>query len=106
MSSPAIILEAIARLRCVMAQYNRGLVVLAPHILYTRHGELHIDATTISRDGNPPRETKIGTFKLDGLGELTLTEQPFTPFPLFEPEAEKYVGETLLAVEMPQDQSV
>lgn len=102
MSSPAIILESIARLRCVSATYNRGIVVLAPHILYTRHDELYIDATTISRDGNPPRETKVGTFKLDGLGDLALSDQEFEPFPLFEPESEKYVGVTLLAVEMPQ----
>lgn len=102
MSSPAIILESIARLRCVTATYNRGEVILAPHILYTRHDELYLDATTISRDGNPPREIKIGTFKLDGLGDLVLTDQPFDPFPLFEPEAEKYVGVTLLAVEMPE----
>ena len=100
MSSPAIILESIARLRCVTATYNRGIVVLAPHILYTRHDELYLDATTISRDGNPPRETKIGTFKLDGLGDLTLVdEQEFEAHPLFEPEAEKYTGTTLLAVE-------
>lgn len=99
MSSPAIALEAIARLRCVTATYNRGTVTLAPHILYTRHDELYIDATTIDRDGNPPREVKIGTFKLDGLGDLTLMEQDFAPNPLFEPEAEKYIGVTLLAVE-------
>lgn len=99
MSSPAIALEAIARLRCVTATYNRGVVTLAPHILYTRHDELYIDATTIDRDGNPPREVKIGTFKLDGLGDLTLVEQEFAPNALFEPQAEKYVGVTLLAVE-------
>lgn len=103
MSSPAIILESIARLRCVTATYNRGIVVLAPHILYTRHDVLYLDATTLTRDGVPPRETKIGTFKLDGLGDLTLTDQAFEPFPLFEPESEKYVGVTLLAVELPQD---
>ena len=99
MSSPAIALEAIARLRCVTATYNRGVVTLAPHILYTRHDELYIDATTIDRDGTPPREVKIGTFKLDGLGDLTLVEQEFAPNALFEPQAEKYAGVTLLAVE-------
>lgn len=105
MSSPAIILEAIARQRCVSATYNRGVVILAPHVLYTRHGELYIDATTITRDGNPPREIKLGTFKLDGLGDLALVDQPFDTYPLFEPEAEKYVGETLLAVELQQPQA-
>lgn len=71
-----------------------------PHILYTRHGEIYVDATTVERDGKPPREEKLGTFKLDGLGDPTLTANTFRPSALFEPEAEKYVGVTLMAVEL------
>lgn len=104
MSSPAIILEAIARQRCISALYNRGEVILAPHILYTKHGELYVDATTITRDGTAPREEKLGAFKLDGLGALALVEEPFALSALFEPWAAKYREVTLLAVEiMPAD---
>lgn len=91
--------EAIVRQRAVTATYNKGVVTIAPHILYTRHGEIFVDAVTVERDGKPPREEKLGTFKLDGLGDPTLTDQPFTPSALFEPEAEKYVGVTLMGVE-------
>ena len=62
------VLEAIARERCIEATYNRVEVRLAPHILYTRHGELYVDAVTILRDGKPPREVKLGSFKLAGWG--------------------------------------
>ena len=91
--------EAIVRLITVTATYNKGSVTIAPHILYTRHGEIYVDAVTVERDGKPPREEKVGTFKMDGLGEPRLTETAFVPSTLFEPEAEKYAGVTLMAVE-------
>ncbi|MES2444387.1 MAG: hypothetical protein V4574_16295 [Pseudomonadota bacterium] len=91
--------EAIVRLRCIEATYNRTRMVLAPHILYTRHGALHLDAIIVSRENMLPKEVKLGTFKVDGLSGLRLTERAFEPNRDFEPEAEKYVGETLMAVE-------
>jgi hypothetical protein len=91
--------EAIVRQRAVTATYNKGSVTIAPHVLYTRHDEIYVDATTLERDGKPPREEKVGTFKLDGLGDPTITDRPFTPSALFEPAAEKYAGVTLMAVE-------
>ena len=91
--------EAIVRQMAVTATYNKGPVTIAPHILYTRHGEIYVDATTLERDGKPPREEKLGTFKLEGLGEPTITDRPFHPSALFEPSAEKYQGVTLMAVD-------
>ncbi len=91
--------EAIVRQLTVTATYNKGVVTFAPHILYTRHGEIYVDAVTVERDGKPPREEKLGTFKLDGLGQPALTERAFKPSALFEPAAEKYEGVTLMAVE-------
>ncbi|EZP48895.1 hypothetical protein BW41_03897 [Sphingomonas sp. RIT328] len=91
--------EAIVRQLAVTATYNKGTVTIAPHILYTRHGEIYVDAVTMERDGKPPREEKVGTFKMDGLGAPTLTDTRFTPSSLFEPAAEKYEGVTLMAVE-------
>ncbi|MBY8820862.1 WYL domain-containing protein [Sphingomonas colocasiae] len=96
-----ILLEAIALHKSVTACYNRGTVRLAPHILYTRHGELHVDATTLERDGQPPRETKLGTFKLAGLTDLALDGGSFEPFAEFDPTAQRYQGETLFAIESP-----
>ncbi|AXJ96664.1 MULTISPECIES: hypothetical protein [unclassified Sphingomonas] len=92
--------EAIVRLRVVTATYNKGVVTMAPHILYTRHGEVYVDAITLDRDGKPPREEKMGAFKLDGLGDPTIVQdRPFFPNPLYDPAQEKYAGVTLLAVE-------
>lgn len=94
------LLEAIALRKCITARYNRGTVTLAPHILYTRHDELFIDAVTVERDGQPPREAKLGTFKLAGLTELALDEKPFEIFREFDIAAPRYAGATLFAVEV------
>lgn len=92
--------EAIVRTRAITATYNRGEVLLAPHILFTRHGEVYLDAVTLERDGKPPREEKMGTFKLDGLGDPAIVEdRPFFPSALYDPAQDKYAGVTLLAVE-------
>ncbi len=93
------IFEAIVRQQCVTATYNRMRVKLAPHIIYTRHGDLFIDAVTIEREGAPPREEKVGTFKLAGLVDLGLTAQRFRISALFEPDDEKYAGAALMKVE-------
>lgn len=86
----ATIIEAIVRQRCVAATYNRAPVVLAPHILYTRNDALYVDAITVTRDGVPPREPKMGTFKLDGLGTVELVGQGFTVSPIFDPAEKRY----------------
>ena len=100
MSSSRIVLEAIARRRCLQATYNRTTVRLAPHILYTRHDELFVDAVTVERDGRRPRETRLGTFKLAGLRDPAVAGQAFRLEPGFDPGDSKYAGVTLLAAEM------
>ncbi|GAB5481574.1 hypothetical protein [Sphingorhabdus sp. EL138] len=92
-------LEGVALKKCVTATYNKMQVTLAPHILYTRHDEMHVDAVTIEREGQPPRELKLGTFKLSGLKEVVVEDRQFEPSDLFDAAAEKYQGTTLLAVE-------
>lgn len=94
-----IIFEAIVRKMCLSAMYNRVEMTLAPQILYTKHDELFMDAEPIARDGKPPREPKIATFKLAGLSAVRLTPRSFARSALFEAEAEKYHGVTLMAVE-------
>lgn len=94
-----MILEAIVKRLCLLVVYNRQRVVLAPHILYTRHGDLHVDGVALERDSQPPRELKIGTYRLSGLAEIALTDRPFFVIEGFDPGAERYQGETLLAVD-------
>lgn len=97
--STPIVLEAIVKRLAIAATYNRVEVTLSPHILYTRHGELYLDALTIDRDGAPPKEVKLGTFKLAGLGAVRLTPRRFERSDLFGPGNAKYAGVTLLAIE-------
>lgn len=99
MSHAPTIFEAIVKQQAVAATYNRGEVMLAPHIVYTRHGEMYVDALTLARDGKPPKEPKIGAFKLDGLGALRLTPRKFEPSDLFVRDDPKYDGVALLAIE-------
>ena len=61
------VFEAIVRKRCLRATYNRTDIMLAPHIIYTRHDDLFVDGVVLERDGKPPKELKLGTFKLAGL---------------------------------------
>jgi len=75
----ALVSGAIARRLCVRARYNGGEVVLQPALLYREHDAPFLLAVTVSRDGNPPREPKLGTFRLTGLNDLAVTELTFAP---------------------------
>jgi hypothetical protein len=91
--------EAIVKQQAISATYNRVTVTLAPHILYTRHGDLHIDAVTLDRDGRPPREEKLGTFRVSGLSAIRLTPRRFNASELFDAAEPRYAETTLMAVE-------
>jgi hypothetical protein len=99
MSGHLLILQAIALKKCLSATYNRVEMKFAPHILYTRHGDMHMDAVALIKAGREPREYKMGTFKVMGLSDLALIEEDFEASPLFEPWADKYRAETLFALE-------
>lgn len=94
-----ILLEAIALKKCVTAVYNRTPVKLAPHILYGQDQRLFVDAVTVERGGQPPREIKFGTFQLTGLREVGIGDETFERDPSFDAKAEKYEGQTLFAVD-------
>jgi hypothetical protein len=79
-----LILVAITRRRLVEVTYNKGRSLLAPHSIVERNGQAFLRAVTIARDRRPPREAKLGTFKLSGLSEVVLTRRLFTPA-LFTP---------------------
>ena len=95
----ALLLQAIALRQCITATYNRMVCTLAPHILYTKHDDVFVDAITLERDGQPPKEIKLGTFKLAGLKDITVIEDGFKPDPVFNPHDIKYEGVTLFVVE-------
>jgi len=78
------ILEAIARKRLVLAHYNGGEMLLAPHQLFTRHGDLFVSALNTRKNWRSPEERKLGYFKLEGLSGVSLTETEFEPLPDFD----------------------
>ena len=92
--------RAITRRLCATATYNKARVKFAPHILYTSHDDPFVDAQVIERDGKPPREVKLGVFKVAGLSDIRLTDAPFLPLPAFDPAAEGYAETTLQAVKL------
>jgi hypothetical protein len=98
MDANRLVLEAIATRKCLEGVYNHQSVKLAPHILYTRHDELYVDAVTIERDGQRPRELKLGSFKVTGIHNPRVGKQPFEPEAIFDAGAERYEGTTLFAV--------
>jgi len=78
-----VISRGIARKTCIKAVYNRVQVVLAPHSLFDRHGELYLRAVTVEHGDRKPRETRLGTFKLSGLGSVEPTKRLFSATALF-----------------------
>jgi hypothetical protein len=95
----AMLFEAIASKRCLEATYNGGQVLLAPQVAFVRHGDLYAGAVTIERDGKPPREEKLGIFKLDGLVDLRLSNRGFSRSPVFDPRDPRFTDSMLIAVE-------
>ena len=56
---------------------------------------------TVERDGQRPRESKIGTFKLAGLRDPAVAAHCLSgSSPVSIPADSKYAGVTLLAAEM------
>ena len=84
------IVTAIDEKRCLTGTYNGTNILFAPHILYSKHGELHSDAVVLLRNEVTPRELKVGTFKLAGLKSVRLTNQRFDVQPMFDPADERY----------------
>lgn len=93
------IFEAIALRRCLTARYNKLSLVLAPHVLYKRNDSFFIDAITITRDGEEPREPKVGSYNLAGLSELDVLENGFEIHPLFNRMDPKYRDNTLFMID-------
>lgn len=93
-----VVFEAIVKQHALAATYNRGSVTLAPHIVYTKHGEYYVDALTLERDGKPPKEPKVGAFKIAGLSGMRVTPRRFTVSELFNPAEPRYADATLLSI--------
>lgn len=83
-SNEKILLEAIARLRVIVADYNGAQMRLAPHQLFSRHGDLFVSALNTGKNWRSADERRLGHFKVGGLSRIALTEDAFEPLPGFD----------------------
>jgi hypothetical protein len=83
---------------CVTAVYNKRVVTLAPHIVFTKHDELFLRAVTVEQGGRRPKELKLGTFKLVGLSSVNPTTRLFVPQFGFGANDPEYAGKTVCVV--------
>ena len=49
MTNNQLLLEAIALKKCVTAVYNNVAMKLAPHVLYSKHSALFVDAVILEK---------------------------------------------------------
>ena len=82
MSPQRTIIEAIALKRAIHARYNGGEMLLAPHRMFTRHGELFVSALNLRKNWRSEEERRLGHFKLDGLSGTAITDDAFEPLPV------------------------
>ena len=76
-------IEAIVRLRAVVAHYNGELMKLAPHVLFERRGDLFVSALNLGKIWRADEDMRLGQFKLAGLEAVALLDQPFEPVASF-----------------------
>ena len=92
------VIEAIARTRLLVAEYNGGMMRLAPHQLFSRHGELFVSAFNPDKNWRSMEDWALGNFKLAGLSNVALTEDPFEPLPGFDNSLPRDGDQALFAV--------
>lgn len=94
------IIEAIACKRLILAVYNGGEMLLAPHQLFTRHGDLFVSALNMRKAWRSDDERRLGHFKVDGLSDVHLAEDAFEPLPGFDGTLPRPDDVQVFAIEM------
>lgn len=80
-----LVIEAIALKRAITAEYNGAEMLLAPHLLFSRHEDLFLSALNLRKTWRSEEEKRLGAFKLDGLSKIAVTDEPFEPLSGFQP---------------------
>lgn len=92
------LMEAIARQKVVATRYNGLDVRLAPHLLFERHGDLFVSALNLSKARRADEESRLGQYKLAGLGAAEVLDEPFAPLPSLELAAPRSDDTLLMTV--------
>lgn len=88
--------DAMEDRRCVSAVQDGRTLILAPHIVYRKEGDLRLDAVVVEEDG-APGAAGLTSFDLDSFDDIASTTREFEPLADFEPEDEE-AGEILCIV--------
>ncbi len=91
-------LEAISKRLMVRVEYNSTQLVLAPHHLFERHGELFVGALNTGKAWRSEDERKLGYFKLKGLSNVGLTDDSFAPLDEGEPDLPRETDTLIFAI--------
>ncbi|MDG2002661.1 MAG: hypothetical protein P8J20_04955 [Novosphingobium sp.] len=91
-------IEAIALKRLVVAEYNGSQMHLAPHQLFARHGDLFVSALNTGKSWRSDDERRLGNFKLQGLSNVALTENPFEPLQNYDGQLPRQSDEQIFAI--------
>ena len=93
-----LLIEAIALRRLVSVHYNGTTMQLAPHRLFSRHGELYLSAFNPNKNWRSDEDRRLGHFKLAGLGEAAVCEESFEPLPDLDPALPREEDELVFSV--------
>lgn len=96
--SSDLLCEAVARKVCVTVTYNRKPMTLAPHAVFTKHGEPYLAAVTVDQEGKKPMRPKVGTFKLSGLTDIAITKKLFAVHKEFNAADPKFADQTICMI--------
>lgn len=91
-------IEAIARTRLIVAHYNGSEMRLAPHQLFSRHGEFFVSAFNAGKNWRSDDERRLGHFKMSGLSNVSLTAEEFEPLESFSSSLPYEHDEQIFAV--------
>jgi len=78
------LMEAIARRRAIQARYNGAVFKLAPYQLFERHSDLFLSALNLSKVWASEDERRLGQFKIAGLSDMELLDEPFEPLASYD----------------------
>jgi hypothetical protein len=97
-SQERTIIEAIVLRRTISAQYNGGEMLLAPHRMFSRHGDLFVSALNLRKNWRSEEERRLGHFKLDGLSNAAMMPEAFEPLPANENTLPRETDQEVLSV--------
>lgn len=92
------IIEAIVLKRAICAEYNGAEMLLAPHRMFSRHGELFVSALNLRKNWRSEEERRLGHFKLVGLSKTAIAPDEFEPLPSDENTLPRETDEEVFSI--------